>query len=63
VWHGAIALEPAGVGGFGYDPIFIPTGMPVTSAEISPDEKNAISHRGLAFAALARVLAARTHRS
>lgn len=63
MWHGTIALEPAGVGGFGYDPIFIPTGMPVTSAEISPDEKNAISHRGLAFAALARVLAARTHRS
>lgn len=59
VWPGTIALEPAGVGGFGYDPIFIPEGLSVTSAEISADEKNAISHRGRAFAALARVLADR----
>lgn len=59
VWPGTIALEPAGVGGFGYDPIFIPEGLSVTSAEISADEKNAISHRGRAFAALARVLAER----
>ncbi len=59
VWPGTIALEPAGVGGFGYDPIFIPEGLEVTSAEISADEKNAISHRGRAFAALAEVLAAR----
>lgn len=59
VWPGTIALEPAGIGGFGYDPIFIPEGLNVTSAEISADEKNAISHRGRAFAALARVLADR----
>jgi XTP/dITP diphosphohydrolase len=59
VWPGTIALEPAGVGGFGYDPIFIPEGLSVTSAEISADEKNAISHRGRAFAALARVLTER----
>lgn len=59
VWPGTIAREPAGVGGFGYDPIFIPEGLSVTSAEISADEKNAISHRGRAFAALARVLADR----
>ncbi len=59
VWPGTIAREAAGVGGFGYDPIFIPEGLTVTSAEISADEKNAISHRGRAFAALARVLAAR----
>ncbi|MDX2025533.1 RdgB/HAM1 family non-canonical purine NTP pyrophosphatase [Microcella sp.] len=59
VWPGTIALEAAGVGGFGYDPIFIPEGLTVTSAEISADEKNAISHRGRAFAALARVLAER----
>lgn len=59
VWPGTIAREPAGVGGFGYDPIFIPDGLSVTSAEISADEKNAISHRGRAFAALARVLADR----
>ena len=56
VWPGTIALEAAGGGGFGYDPIFIPEGLAVTSAEISADEKNAISHRGQAFAALAKVL-------
>ena len=63
VWPGTISLEPAGVGGFGYDPIFIPEGLSVTSAEISADEKNAISHRGRAFAALALVLASRYNRS
>ena len=63
VWPGTIALAPAGVGGFGYDPIFIPEGLEVTSAEISAEEKNAISHRGRAFAALAKVLAARYSRS
>lgn len=59
IWPGTIAHEPAGGGGFGYDPIFIPEGYSVTSAELSADEKNAISHRGRAFAALARVLAER----
>ncbi len=59
IWPGTIAHEPAGGGGFGYDPIFIPEGHSVTSAELSADEKNAISHRGRAFAALASVLAGR----
>lgn len=59
IWPGTIAREPAGGGGFGYDPIFIPEGHTITSAELSADEKNAISHRGRAFAALARVLAER----
>lgn len=59
IWPGTIAHEPAGGGGFGYDPIFIPEGYSITSAELSADEKNAISHRGRAFAALARVLAER----
>lgn len=59
IWPGTIAHEPAGGGGFGYDPIFIPEGYSITSAELTTDEKNAISHRGRAFAALARVLAER----
>lgn len=56
VWPGTIALEAAGIGGFGYDPIFVPEGLEVTSAEISADAKNAISHRGRAFTALGEVL-------
>ncbi len=56
VWPGTIALEASGIGGFGYDPIFVPEGLEVTSAEITADEKNAISHRGRAFTALAEVL-------
>jgi XTP/dITP diphosphohydrolase len=52
VWPGTIAREVAGVAGFGYDPIFIPDGLSVTSAELTPDEKNAISHRSRAFAQL-----------
>ena len=56
VWPGTIAHAAAGVGGCGYDPIFVPEGLEVTSAEISADEKNAISHRGRAFSALAEVL-------
>lgn len=62
VWPGTIAHEAAGGGGFGYDPIFIPEGLSVTSAEISADEKNAISHRGRAFSALAAVLRERAER-
>jgi XTP/dITP diphosphohydrolase len=56
IWPGTIAREAAGIGGFGYDPIFVPEGLDVTSAEISADEKNAISHRGRAFSALGAVL-------
>jgi XTP/dITP diphosphohydrolase len=52
VWPGSIAREAAGVGGFGYDPIFVPAGSAVTSAELTADEKNAISHRSRAFAQL-----------
>jgi XTP/dITP diphosphohydrolase len=50
VWPGAIARQASGVGGFGYDPIFVPDGLTVTSAELTADEKNAISHRSRAFA-------------
>jgi XTP/dITP diphosphohydrolase len=53
---GAIATEEAGCGGFGYDPLFIPDGHSVTFAEMTPEEKNSISHRGRAVAALKEVL-------
>jgi XTP/dITP diphosphohydrolase len=43
---GRIALEPRGDGGFGYDPIFLLPGLGRTMAELSPDEKHAVSHRG-----------------
>jgi XTP/dITP diphosphohydrolase len=52
IWRGTILAEPTGPNGFGYDPIFKPNGLPVSSAELRPDEKNAISHRALAFRAL-----------
>ena len=47
---GRISLAPAGAGGFGYDPLFVPEGHKRSFAELSPDEKNAISHRGRALA-------------
>ena len=54
---GTIAVEPRGDGGFGYDPVFVPDGGDGrTFAEMSPDEKNAVSHRGRAFRALATQL-------
>ena len=53
---GAIATEEAGCGGFGYDPLFIPDGHSVTFAEMTAEEKNSISHRGRAVAALKEVL-------
>ncbi len=46
---GGIALEASGTGGFGYDPVFIPEGENRTLAWMSPEEKNAISHRGRAL--------------
>ncbi|ONK13994.1 RdgB/HAM1 family non-canonical purine NTP pyrophosphatase [Streptomyces sp. MP131-18] len=51
--RGTLGYEPAGTGGFGYDPVLTPEGETRTCAELSPAEKNAISHRGLAFRALA----------
>jgi XTP/dITP diphosphohydrolase len=54
---GRITRNPRGTNGFGYDPIFVPTGESRTSGELEADEKDAISHRGVAF----RALAARLH--
>lgn len=56
VMEGTLRYEPCGDGGFGYDPIFQPDGYHVTSAELTSDQKNAISHRGRAFSALAPVI-------
>lgn len=56
VLEGEIALQRSGSEGFGYDPVFIPCGYSKTLAEISLDEKNAISHRGKAVRALAEYL-------
>lgn len=53
LWHGTIALDARGNGGFGYDPIFIPASDTRTAAEYTADEKNAFSHRARALAAFA----------
>ncbi len=52
IWQGTVLDEPVGGGGFGYDPIFKPAGYSVSAAELSADEKNAVSHRSLAFDAI-----------
>jgi XTP/dITP diphosphohydrolase len=51
-WPGRIAFEPRGAGGFGFDPLFIVDGSDRTAAEMSEAEKNRVSHRGQALAAL-----------
>ena len=51
-WYGRIADAPRGEGGFGYDPIFIPEGGSLHAAELSPAEKNRISHRAKAISTL-----------
>jgi XTP/dITP diphosphohydrolase len=55
--YGRLAREPRGAGGFGYDPIFVPDGSELTTAQMSPEAKDAISHRGRALRALAPVIA------
>jgi XTP/dITP diphosphohydrolase len=55
--RGRIGRAPRGSGGFGFDPLFLPAGREVTMAELTPEEKDALSHRGAAFRALRPVLA------
>ncbi|MCA1008806.1 RdgB/HAM1 family non-canonical purine NTP pyrophosphatase [Rhodococcus hoagii] len=57
-WRGQIVREPRGDNGFGYDPVFEPEGEQRTSAQLSPAEKDAASHRGRALAQLVPALAA-----
>ena len=57
VLSGTLARAPRGSNGFGYDPIFVPDGEQRTTAELSPADKDAISHRGRAFRALAPLIA------
>lgn len=59
VAEGSIAREPRGTGGFGYDPIFVVRGLGKTMAELTPEEKDAVSHRGQALRAAAAWLRAR----
>jgi XTP/dITP diphosphohydrolase len=55
-WPGSIARFPRGDGGFGYDPVFLPSGSDRTAAELTPEQKDAVSHRGRALALLVPAL-------
>lgn len=57
-WEGVITLQPQGTGGFGYDPIFLLPELGCTAAELSPEHKNRISHRGKALQMLLSALRA-----
>lgn len=59
--EGHILTEPRGTGGFGYDPIFLPDGHERTLAEMSMDEKNAISHRAQALTSMVSYLTTQLH--
>ncbi len=58
VVDGRLTGSPRGTNGFGYDPIFVPDGYELTTAQMSPEEKDKISHRARALRALAPVIAA-----
>ena len=62
-WPGRVAREKRGTNGFGYDPVFMPDGLDVTSAELEPADKDARSHRGQAFRALVPVVAEELRRA
>ena len=55
-WQGEVLDQPRGEGGFGYDPYFLLPGLGRTAAELMPDEKNAVSHRGQAMQRLVEML-------
>ncbi|MCB1264189.1 MAG: non-canonical purine NTP pyrophosphatase [Mycobacterium sp.] len=57
-WPGMIAREPLGDNGFGYDPVFVPEGGTGSAAQLSPADKDAVSHRGRALALLVPALRA-----
>jgi XTP/dITP diphosphohydrolase len=57
-WPGAIAREPRGDAGFGYDPVFLPDGFNCTAAQLSPTDKDRASHRGRALSLLLPALRA-----
>lgn len=52
VWPGSVTRAPRGTNGFGYDPVFVPEGLTITSAEMSSADKDAVSHRGRSLSAL-----------
>jgi XTP/dITP diphosphohydrolase len=52
-FHGKILFSPVGENGFGYDPIFQPEGLSISSAQMSSEEKDAVSHRGISLRAIA----------
>ena len=56
VWRGEIARVPRGSNGFGYDPLFFLKELDKTAAELDPDDKNRISHRGIALQNLLALL-------
>ena len=57
--EGHISFSPTGGGGFGYDPVFVPTGYDQSFGELSPEIKNRLSHRAKALEKVARFLASR----
>jgi XTP/dITP diphosphohydrolase len=63
VMEGRVRDHPTGDGGFGYDPYFVAAGREVSNAELSPDEKDTISHRGEAFRAIRPHVEALLHRT
>ena len=59
--NGVLLTQRRGVGGFGYDPIFLPDGFDITTAEMTSEQKDAISHRGQAMRALVLVIQEHVH--